>query len=336
VLEPIAVAGNGGWGTAVALVLANKGLDVRLWGIEEDYVRRTARTRKNPRYLPGVSLPEAILVTPDYGEASEGAALVVSAVPTQHLRVTWERLAEEDASSGAPILSLSKGIEVKTLLRPTQILREVVGRRKLAVLAGPSHAEEVARGLPAAVVVAAADEELARAVQATISTDRFRAYTNNDVFGVELACALKNVIALAAGICDGLGFGDNTKAALLTRGMVEIARLGVAMDANRQTFAGLAGIGDLITTCVSAHGRNRAVGERIGRGESVKQILASMDQVAEGVPTTKAAWTLAKKHGLEMPITEQVYRVIVRGKSPLKAVTELMLRRPKGEAEEYR
>ncbi len=335
-LDPVAVAGNGGWGTAVALVLAGKGIRVRLWGIEEDYVRDTARTRENPRYLPGVRIPREILVTPDFAEASEGARLVVSAVPTQYIRPTWERLAGEDRSGGAPVLSLSKGIEVKTFRRPTQVLREVLGRRKLGVLCGPSHAEEVARGLPAAVVVASRDEEFAREAQATVSTARFRAYTNTDVLGVELAAALKNVIALAAGICDGLGFGDNTKAALLTRGMVEIARLGVAMGANRQTFSGLAGIGDLVTTCVSPHGRNRAVGERIGRGEKLRDILDSMDQVAEGVPTTKAARRLAKKHGLEMPITEQVHAVLFHGKSPLRAVTDLMLRRPKGETEEYR
>ena len=334
--EPIAIAGNGGFGTAIAIVLAGKGVPVRLWGIERDYVLETARTRLNPRYLPNVEIPKAVLVTPDFAEASDGAAFLVSAVPTQYLRATWTGIRSDDRSGGAPIVSLSKGIEQRTLLRPSVVLREVLGRRSVAVLAGPSHAEEVAAGLPAAVVVASRDEEFARTVQATMSTDRFRAYTNSDTLGVELASALKNVLALAAGICDGLGFGDNAKAALMTRGMVEISRLGVAMGANRQTFAGLAGIGDLITTCVSPHGRNRSVGERIGRGEPVTDILASMDKVAEGVPTTGAACGLAREHGLEMPITEQIHRVLRYGKSPLKAVTELMLRRPRGEAEEYR
>lgn len=333
---PVAIAGNGGWGTAVGLVLAGKGVPVRIWGIEPDYVAETAKTRQSPRYLPGVRIPDEVLLTSDFREASRGASLLVSAVPTQFLRRTWGRLAPQDESGGAPVLSLSKGIEIATLQRPTQILRNALGRRKLAVLSGPSHAEEVACGLPAAVVVAATDEEIAREIQLIVSTDRFRAYTNPDVLGVELASAFKNVLALAAGICDGLGFGDNTKAALMTRGMVEMSRLGVALGANRQTFSGLAGIGDLITTCVSPHGRNRAVGERIGRGEKPKEILATMEQVAEGVPTTKAIRKLAQKHGLELPIAEQVYKVLFRGKDPRRAVAELMLRRPKQEVEEYR
>jgi glycerol-3-phosphate dehydrogenase (NAD(P)+) len=331
-LEPIAIAGNGGWGTAVALVLAGKGVPVRLWGIERDYVEETARTRENPRYLAGVRLPAEILVTANFAEASEGAALVISAVPTQYLRATWTRLTPEDRSGGAPVLSLSKGIEVETLLRPTEILGETLGDRRLAVLVGPSHAEEVAQGLPAAVVVASRDTELAREIQQTLATERFRVYTNDDVFGVEIASALKNVIAIASGICDGLAFGDNAKAALVTRGMVEMARLGKAMGASRKTFAGLAGIGDLMTTCYSRHGRNRAVGERIGRGETLSGILESMAQVAEGVPTTKAVRTLAGKHGLEMPISEQVYEMLFAGKEPLAAVTELMLREHKDEA----
>jgi len=336
VLEPIAVVGNGGWGTAVALVLAGKGLDVRLWGIEEDYVRGTARSRENPRYLPGVKIPQSVLVTPDFAEASDGAALLVSAVPTQFLRKTWSLLAGRDRSGGAPVLSLSKGIEVGTLKRPSRIVRESLGRRKVAALVGPSHAEEVARGLPAAVVVASADEAFAAAIQDTVSTDRFRAYTNHDLVGVEYASALKNVLAIAAGICDGCDFGDNAKAALLTRGMVEMARLGVALGGNRQTFSGLAGIGDIITTCVSPHGRNRKVGMRIGRGETLKQVLASMEQVAEGVPTTKAVIKLAKRHGVDMPIAEQVHRILFFRKSPKRGLADLMLRRPRHEAEEYR
>ena len=333
---PIAVAGNGGWGTAIALLLTGKGIPVRMWGIEREYILDTARTRENARYLPGVKLPDELLVTPDFEEATDGAALIVSAVPTQFLRPTWSALATRDRSDGAPVLSLSKGIEIGTLTRPTQIIREVLGRRKLAVLTGPSHAEEVARGLPAAVVVASTDDDLARSVQATLSTDRFRVYTSSDVMGVEFASAMKNVIALAAGIVDGYGLGDNAKAALLTRGVVEIARLGVALGANRQTFFGLAGVGDLITTCVSPHGRNRAVGVRIGRGETLKEVLASMTQVAEGVPTTKAAHALAKKHHLDLPITEEVYSVLFRGKNPARALKALMLREHRGETEEYR
>ena len=335
VYDPITIAGNGGWGTAVALVLAGKGLDVRVWGIEDDYVAGTAKSRRNPRYLPGVKIPKGILLTSDWGEASRGAKLAISAVPTQFCRKTWGDLAKVDETDGAPVLSLSKGVEVGTLERPTQILRQALGQRKIGVLVGPSHAEEVARGLPAAVVIASKDVRFAKAAQATLSTDRFRAYINDDVVGTEIASALKNVIALAAGISDGLGFGDNAKAALLTRGMVEMARLGVALGGQRQTFSGLAGIGDLITTCVSSHGRNRAVGERIGRGETLSQILDSMTQVAEGVPTTKAFHKLARQHDIETPITNQVYSVLFRRKKPLKAVTELMLRAPKSEVEEY-
>lgn len=335
--DPIAIAGNGGWGTAVALVLAGKDLDVRLWGIETDYVAETAKSRLNPRYLPGVRIPQGVLVTSDWGEASRGAKLVISVVPTQFCRKTWGNLAKVDETDGAPVLSLSKGVEVGTLERPTQILRQALGRRRtIGVLVGPSHAEEVARGLPAAVAIAAKNERFAKEVQETLSTDRFRAYINDDVVGTEIASALKNVIAIAAGISDGLGFGDNAKAALLTRGMVEMSRLGVAVGGQRQTFSGLAGIGDLITTCVSPHGRNRAVGERIGKGETLSQILDSMDQVAEGVPTTKAFYKLARQQGVETPITNQVYSVLFRGKKPLKAVTELMLRAPKSEVEEYR
>jgi glycerol-3-phosphate dehydrogenase (NAD(P)+) len=334
--KPIAIAGNGGWGTAVALLLAGKGFEVRMWGIDSEYVRETARTRENPRYLPGVRLPANLLVTDDFAKATADAGLIVSAIPTQFLRETWAMLRPTDRSAMAPILSLSKGIEVKTLTRPTQILRDVTGRRRLAVLVGPSHAEEVARGLPAAVVVASRDEAFAAEVQKIVSTDRFRAYTNTDVLGVELASALKNVLAIAAGICDGRGLGDNAKSALLTRGVVEIARLGVALGANRQTFYGLAGIGDIITTCVSPHGRNRAVGERIGRGEQVRDVLASMTQVAEGVPTTKAAYQLSKKHKLEMPITEQIYRILYNGKSPSRGLTDLMSRAHRAEVEEYR
>ncbi len=332
-LTPVAVAGNGGWGTALAVSLARRGVPVRLWGMEGDYVRETARSRENPKYLPGVRLPAGVLVTADFAEASEGAALVVSAVPTQFLRATWRRLLRGDGSGGAPILSVSKGIEVRTLKRPSEILREVAGPRGLAALMGPSHAEEVGRGLPAAVVAASDDTALAKAVQATLSSDRLRVYTNGDLVGVELAAALKNVIAVAAGISDGLGFGDNARAAILTRGMAEIARLGAALGASRATFAGLAGIGDLVTTCNSRHSRNRAVGERIGRGERLPDILASMEQVAEGVATTKSARALARRIGLEMPITEEVYRVLFRGKSPERAVTSLMLRAGKGEAD---
>jgi glycerol-3-phosphate dehydrogenase (NAD(P)+) len=229
------------------------------------------------------------------------------------------------------VLSLTKGIENDTFLRPSQIAAELLGASRVAVLSGPSHAEEVARGLPTSVVVASADAELARDAQAALSTDRFRVYTNLDPVGVELAGALKNIIGLAAGICDGLGLGDNAKSALMTRGLAEMTRFGVAHGAEPATFMGLAGVGDLVTTCVSPHGRNRRVGERLGRGERLDDILASMAMVAEGVYTARSVHDRAARMGLDMPITAEVYRVLYEGKDPRAAVTDLMLRSPKGE-----
>jgi glycerol-3-phosphate dehydrogenase (NAD(P)+) len=229
------------------------------------------------------------------------------------------------------VLSLAKGLERGTFLRPSEIVREVLGIHHLAVLSGPSHAEEVSRGLPTSVVAASQDLELARWVQQCFGTDRFRVYTSLDVLGVELAGALKNVIGIAAGVSDGLGFGDNAKSALMTRGLVEMARFGVALGAEHQTFFGLAGLGDLVTTCVSRHGRNRMVGERLGKGEKLADILASMSMVAEGVYTTTSVHERSVRMGVEMPITTEVYRVLYEDKSPGDAVTDLMQRLPKFE-----
>ncbi len=326
----VAVIGDGGWGTALALVLHGKGIPVRQWSREPDYAAEMERTRANPRYLPGVSLPAGLRVTGDAAEALGGADLVISAVPTQFIRGTWKPLARH-LGRGVAICSVAKGIEVRTLERPTQILAEAAGRRPLAVLSGPSHAEEVSRGLPCAVVTASRSDTLARTVQDLFSTDRFRVYRLRDVVGVEFCGAAKNVVAVAAGICDGLGLGDNTKAALITRGAVEMARLGKALGAKPATFHGLAGIGDLIVTCASRHGRNRAVGERIGRGETLAAILASVPTVAEGVPTARALVHLAEKVGVEMPIASEVYRVLFEDKDPKRAVTDLMRRAPKAE-----
>jgi glycerol-3-phosphate dehydrogenase (NAD(P)+) len=229
------------------------------------------------------------------------------------------------------MVSLVKGLEMQTFRRPTEIIHEVFGTERLAVLSGPSHAEEVSRGRPTTVVAASADPELARQIQEQFRTERFRVYTNEDIAGVELAGALKNVIGIAAGIGDGLGFGDNAKAALLTRGLVEMARFGVALGAEHPTFFGLAGLGDLITTCVSPHGRNRSVGERLGRGEKLPAILAGMHMVAEGVYTTRSVHEKATQMGIEMPITAEIYRVLYEDKNPLAAVNDLMLREPTSE-----
>ena len=328
--QRVTVIGDGGWGTALALVLAGKGHAVRMWGAFPDYVDEMRRQRENVKFLKGIPLPEELELCSDLAEAVSGADVLVAAVPTQFMRRVLRRLVRCD-ERGTPIVSVAKGIENRTLLRPTQIIADVVGRVPLAALSGPSHAEEVARGLPTTVAVASRRAELARRVQQLFMTERFRVYTNTDIVGVELGGAVKNVIAIAAGICDGIGLGDNAKAALLTRGLAEMTRLGLALKARRETFAGLAGMGDLITTCTSPFGRNRSVGMQIGQGRTLKQILADMEQVAEGVRTTQSVRALARRHGVDVPITEQCYRVLFRGKDPLRAVSDLMQRGAKDE-----
>lgn len=326
-----AVLGAGGWGTAVALVLAqNPAHRVRLWSARPEHAASMHANRENTRFLPGVPIPESVLLTTSVAAAVGGADLLVTAVPTIYLRDTLQRIAAQ-IPAACPVLSLTKGLEIATFRRPTEIIGEVLGQRPLAVLSGPSHAEEVARGLPTTLVAASEDLDLARWVQQRFSTERFRVYTNLDLVGVELAGALKNIIGIAAGINDGLGFGDNAKAALLTRGLAEMARFGVAQGADQPTFWGLAGMGDLVTTCISRHGRNRQVGMRLGQGEKPAAILASMSMVAEGVYTTRSVHDKAVRMDIAMPITSEVYRVIYENKDPRQAVTDLMLREPKGE-----
>lgn len=326
-----AILGAGGWGTAVALVLAqNPRHRVALWSARPEHAAPLLTRRENPRFLPGVPIPESIQLTTDIRDATRGVNLLITAIPTIYLRETLRRIAGELPQS-CPVLSLTKGLEIATFLRPTEIIAQVLGDRPLAVLSGPSHAEEVARGLPTTLVAASQDLELARWLQQRLSTDRFRVYTNLDLIGVELAGALKNIIGIAAGINDGLGFGDNSKSALLTRGLTEMARFGVALGADQPTFWGLAGMGDLITTCISRHGRNRQVGLRLGQGEKPADILASMTMVAEGVYTTRSVHDKAAQMGIAMPITTEVYRVLYEEKNPRQAVSDLMLREPKGE-----
>jgi glycerol-3-phosphate dehydrogenase (NAD(P)+) len=328
-MTTFAVLGSGGWGTAIAVLLAqNPAHAVRLWSHREESGRAIREQRENVRLLPGVPIPPDVLLTCDEVEAVAGADCWVVAVPTAFLRPTAARFARLRAD--VPVISLTKGIEVSTFRRPSEILAQTLGTGRLAVLSGPSHAEEVARGLPTSVVIAAADMSLAVWAQERFGTDRFRVYTNSDVVGVELAGALKNVVGVAAGICDGLGFGDNAKAALLTRGMVEMTRFGVAHGAEPATFAGLAGVGDLITTCFSPHGRNRRVGYRLGRGEPLADVLAG-PQVAEGVYTSQSVYERARRTDLDTPIMTAVYEVLHQGKPPLAAVQELMTRRLKDE-----
>lgn len=323
----IAVLGDGGWGTATAILLAkNSEHTVRLWSARTENGEQLKSKRENVRYLPGVPIPEAIELTTDAAAAVRNADLWVSAIPTVYLRPTLERF-RGLANASTPVVSLTKGIELATFRRPSEIIAESLGTDRVVALSGPSHAEEVSRGMPTSVVVAGPDPEQATRVQQRFSTDRFRVYTNPDLVGVELAGALKNVIGIAAGMCDGLGFGDNAKSALLTRGLVEMARFGMAFGAEHDTFNGLAGVGDLITTCFSRHGRNRKVGERLGKGDTLAQIQATSSAVAEGVTTAKSVHDRIQHLGLEMPISTVVYKVLYEGLSPIESLNELMSRR---------
>lgn len=328
--KTFAVLGDGAWGTAVALLLAgNSSHRVALWSARPESGRLLQEKRENVRLLPGVAIPESIRLTADASEAVAGADLWIVAIPTVYLRQTLARLAP--LPERAPVLSLTKGFENETFLRPSEVIAQVLGVERVAVLSGPSHAEEVSRGLPASVVVASNDFELAVAVQHDLRTERFRVYTNADVIGVELGGALKNIVGIAAGICEGLALGDNARSALLTRGLAEMTRFGVALGAEPATFAGLAGLGDLITTCISPHGRNRQVGLRLARGERWATIRDSTTTIAEGAFTARSVWERAMRGGLDMPITAEVYRVLYEDKDPRLAVTDLMLRRPRGE-----
>ncbi|MEZ6067361.1 MAG: NAD(P)H-dependent glycerol-3-phosphate dehydrogenase [Planctomycetaceae bacterium] len=318
------ILGSGAMATACAILLAeHPGAQVSIWAHSEEAARELLEHRENRRLLPGVKLPSTIEVTSDIEAAVENSDMLLAAIPTMYLRGALERIAPA-LTRNRPVISVVKGMEVDTFLRPSQIIEETLGSRSVVALSGPSHAEEIARRLPASVVAACGDVALARRVQMMFATERFRVYTNPDLIGVELAGALKNVIGIAAGICDGLGFGDNAKSALMTRGIVEMQRFGKVMGAETETFNGLAGIGDLITTCISPHGRNRKVGERLGAGETLEDILSSMDAVAEGVNATRSVFGLAESRGIEMPITSEIHAVLFEGKSPMQATQDLM------------
>ena len=327
----VTVIGGGAMGTACAIVLSeNPDQQVSLWARNPDHAAEMAETRENQRLLPGVSIPSSIAITSDITAAVADSDLLVMAVPTAFLRDCLNDISPA-LNNDRPVVSVIQGIENETFLRPSEIIGEVLGSRAVVSLSGPSHAEEITRRLPATVVAASGDLALARRVQQTFTTDRFRVYTNVDIIGVELAAALKNVIAIAAGICDGLGYGDNAKSALMTRGLVEMTRFGTSLGALPETFAGLAGMGDLITTCASPYSRNRKVGERLGAGETLDQILQSMDAVAEGVWTTRSVHELAEQQGIDMPITAEVFRVLFEGKPALEATDSLMMRPPRNE-----
>jgi glycerol-3-phosphate dehydrogenase (NAD(P)+) len=330
--ERVAVLGDGGWGTALAVILSRKGVKVTMWGAFPEHLEEMRASRENRKYLPDVELPPSLRFEPYADRAAKGAEILVVAIPTKYMRTTLERI-RDDLPRSAPFVSVAKGLEEGRLMRGTEIVRDCLGGVEVGGLFGPSHAEEVARRLPTAVVATAGEPDLARTIQATFLTSSFRVYTSPDVTGTELAGAVKNVIAIAAGISDGLGFGDNSKAALLTRGLAEMTRLGVALGAEPLTFSGLAGVGDLVTTCYSPYGRNRAAGVKLGKGMTLDEVEGSTAMVAEGVRSAPAILDLARRAGVEMPIAEEVRAVIYEGKDPRKAVIDLMTRPPKAEAE---
>lgn len=324
----IAVIGSGGWGTAVAILLANKGNDIYLWSWIQEETDRLNTDRENKEFLPGVALPENIICTHDMGECITDAEIIVTASPSPAVRTTAKQMAEF-VKEGQIIVNISKGLEGE--LRLSEVIKEEIPQAEVTVLSGPSHAEEVSRGIPTSVVVAAENKKTAEFLQDAFMCETFRVYTSGDVIGVELGGALKNVIALCAGISDGLGYGDNTKAALITRGIAEITRLGTAMGAKPQTFSGLSGLGDLIVTGTSTLSRNHTAGELLGKGLSLEETLEKVHMVVEGVNTAKAAYNLGKKYKTETPIINEAYGVLYGGISPREAVNSLMTREKREE-----
>ncbi len=326
----ITVLGGGSWGTAVAISLAGKGHNVKLWDIDKAHLDSMKETRENRKYLPGTVFPETLTVKEKEEDAINGSEIVVFAVPAQFFRGAAEA-AKPMISEKVTIVNVAKGIEQGSLLRLSQIAGEIFPNNKYVVISGPSHAEEVCKGMPTTLVSASYDEESAKYIQDVFMSNSLRVYTNSDVVGVELGAALKNIIALGAGISDGLGYGDNAKAAMMTRGLAEIKRLGLALGAKETTFAGLSGIGDLIVTCTSMHSRNRRCGIMIGEGVPPQQAIKNVGMVVEGVFTCNAANELAEKNGVEMPIVNTIYRIINEGCDPRESVNILMNRERKEE-----
>lgn len=327
----IAVLGDGGWGTTLAILLAGKGLSVTLWSPFPDYAQEMISIRENKKFLPGISIPDAVGIDSNLEKVLVDKDLFILAIPSQYIRQVLKKIHKVSFPKHAYFLSVTKGIEVGSLKRISQVIKEELGEVSLAVLSGPTIAMELARGLPTSAVIASANKSLRKSLQDLFTCEQFRVYTNDDVIGVELGGSLKNIIAIACGIADGLGFGTNAKAALLSRGLQEMARLGKALGAKPKTFFGLSGLGDLVTTCISPYSRNRYVGEQIGKGKTLKEIISKMQMVAEGVETTKSCYALSLKLKVDMPIARQVYLVLYKGKSPLKAVKDLMNRDKKEE-----
>ena len=329
-MKKVAVIGSGSWGTALAVMLQKHGHDVIIWSRRQDAVNEMQKERENKRYLPGVTLPEGLEFTTDREAAVKDGEIIIFSVPSKAVRQTALDFAPYFTKEQV-LVNVAKGLEEGSLMRLSKVIQECAPQCDVCILSGPSHAEEVARDIPTTCLIASENEEIAKMVQMEFMNPRFRLYTNTDVIGVEMGAALKNVMALAAGISDGLGFGDNTKAAIMTRGIAEMKRLGVEMGGKTETFAGLSGIGDLIVTCTSMHSRNRRAGILLGQGKSLEETLGEIKMVVEGVNTVQAAYTLAKEHNVEMPITNAIYDVLFQGKNAEQAVLELMSRGGKAE-----
>jgi glycerol-3-phosphate dehydrogenase (NAD(P)+) len=324
----ISVLGAGGWGTTLSVLLHYNGHNVTLWEYHKSYAKELIKKRINDKYLPGINIPKEIIITHDIKDATHNQNLIVLAVPSQFLRNVIQQIPPLSIKDTI-LVNVAKGIEKDSLLTMSQMLKEVIpsiNEEQLGILSGPSHAEEVSRRVPTAVVAASKYKDTAKSIQSAFITSYFRVYTSSDILGVELGGAFKNVIAIGAGIIEGAKFGDNTKAAIMTRGIAEMSRLGIAMGAQPETFAGLSGMGDLIVTCMSHHSRNRYVGELVGSGKKLKEIINHMDMVAEGIDTSRSASQLAKKYKVETPITNEVYKILFEDKDPVKATTDLMTR----------
>ncbi len=328
--QRISVIGDGGWGTTLAIYLAKKGYSIKLWGAFARYTAQVNQTRINAKFLPDVKIPANVKITSDLDLAIDESDIIVLAVPSQFLRSVLNKIKCCNFKNKT-ILSVVKGIETTSLMRVSEVINTVLGNVNLAVLSGPTIATEVVKNIPTTAVIASAKAKTAKTLQKIFNSETFRIYTNTDLIGVEIGGSLKNVIAISCGVCDGLGYGTNTKAAIVTRGLAEMSRLGVALGAKPKTFAGLTGLGDLITTCFSPQSRNRGVGEQLGKGIPIAKILGSMTMVAEGVETAKAAYRLSVKHKVPMPITKEVYNILFKKKSAQSAVEDLMTRKIKAE-----
>ncbi|TCT16991.1 glycerol 3-phosphate dehydrogenase (NAD(P)+) [Natranaerovirga pectinivora] len=333
-MERICIVGAGSWGTALGILLAKSGHSVTIWSIMNEEVEMLNQHREHIDKLPGITLPDNIMVTNNLEEGMSQTGIVVMAVPSKFVRNT-AKLVKQYIQPGQIIVNVAKGLEEETLLTLAEVIEEEMPNNPVTVLSGPSHAEEVAKNIPTTCVVGARSKQVAEKIQDTFMSKTFRVYTSPDIRGIELGGALKNVIALAAGISDGLKFGDNTKAALMTRGIAEISRLGLAMGASIHTFGGLSGVGDLIVTCTSMHSRNRRAGILIGSGYTLEEAISEVKMVVEGVNTANAAYKLAQKYNIEMPIIEQVSKVLFENKNPKEAVEDLMLRDKTKEHKEY-